>query len=147
MLAIVKYIRVNFWVLFRFGIVGMMTFLINIGSFRVFFDTFKLPYLGAASLAYFVTVFCHFLANKFFTFSAHGQSMSHNLPRYLAMLLINYLITILSSWVVVELVRASPYWGVVVATVGTAISSYTLMKYFVFTHNMDRIEKLDSPII
>jgi putative flippase GtrA len=130
--SIKKFIIANFWYIFRFGIVGVATFLINFSSFHVFYDTFKTPYLAAASLAYFVTVVSHFLANKYFTFAAGAQPVGHNVPRYLAMLALNYLITVASSSTVVEIFHASPYWGVVVATFFTAFSSYVLMRYFVF---------------
>jgi putative flippase GtrA len=122
----------NFGELCRFGLVGIVTFGLNFLSFSVFFGLLHLDYRVAASLAYVVTVCCHFLLNKTFTFGAAEQKLRHNAPRYALMLGLNYAITIVASWLTVEVVGASPYFGVVASTAGTALSSFFVMKYFVF---------------
>ena len=122
----------NFGELCRFGLVGIVTFGINFLSFSLFFGLLHLDYRVAVSLAYVVTVCCHFLFNKTFTFGATKQRLRHNVPRYVLMLGLNYVITIVASWLTVEVVGASPYFGVVAATAGTAFSSFFVMKYLVF---------------
>jgi putative flippase GtrA len=122
--------------IWKFGMVGIATFGINFGAFSIFYGVLQHQYAIAASLAYAVTVVCHFLLNRFFTFGAGGQALSHNAPRYGLMLLLNYLITLLAQWFTVEVLRLSPYLGVVVATIGTAVTSFFLMKHFVFRQRL-----------
>ena len=122
--------------LWKFGVVGVLTFGINFASFALLYGRVHLPYALAATLAYAITVACHFSLNKFFTFSARQQAFGRNLPRYGLMLVVNYLITILAQWTTVEELHLTPYFGVVLATVGTAISSFFIMKYFVFRHRL-----------
>jgi putative flippase GtrA len=128
----IHYWLTNFGELCRFGLVGIATFGVNFLSFSVFFGLLHLDYRVAISLAYVFTVCCHFLLNKTFTFGATEQRLRHNAPRYVLMLGFNYVITITASWLTVEVLGASPYFGVVASTAGTALSSYFVMKYFVF---------------
>jgi putative flippase GtrA len=116
----------------RFGMVGIVTFGINFLAFSLFFGLMHAGYQVAISLAYLVTVCCHFFLNKIFTFGATAQKLRRNLPRYVAMLGLNYMIAIAASWLTVEVVGASPYWAVVTSTAGTALSSFFVMKYIVF---------------
>jgi putative flippase GtrA len=128
----IHYWLTNFGELCRFGLVGIATFGVNFLAFSVFFGLLYLDYRVAVSLAYVLTVCCHFLLNKRFTFGATEQKLRHNAPRYVLMLGLNYVITIVACWLTVEIVGASPYFGVVASTAGTALSSFFVMKYFVF---------------
>jgi putative flippase GtrA len=128
----IHYWLTNFGQLCRFGLVGIATFGVNFLAFSVFFGLLHLDYRVAVSLAYLLTVCCHFLLNKRFTFGATEQKLRDNAPRYVLMLGLNYVITIVAAWLTVEVVGASPYFGVVASTAGTALSSFFVMKYFVF---------------
>lgn len=130
---IVGYGVAHFKELWRFGLVGILTFGVNFLSFSLFFGLLHAGYQLAVSLAYVVTVCFHFFLNKVFTFGAAAQKFHRNLLRYVAMLGLNYVITITASWITVEVVGASPYWAVVASTAGTALSSFFVMKYFVFS--------------
>jgi putative flippase GtrA len=134
----IHYWLINFGELCRFGLVGIVTFGVNFLSFSVFFGLLRLDYRVAVSLAYVLTVCFHFLLNKTFTFGAMEQKLRHNAPRYVLMLALNYVITIVASWLTVEVVGASPYLGVVASTAGTALSSFFVMKYFVFREGTAR---------
>ena len=109
-----------------------MTFGIYISSFHLFYGLFSLDYKIAVSLAYLVTVICHFLLHRVFTFSAGEQYLMHNAGKYLVMLALNYAIAMTVVWLVVEVVGVSPYIGVVASTAATASASFFIMKYFVF---------------
>jgi putative flippase GtrA len=109
----------HFYELCRFAIVGIVTFGINFLAFSLFFSVMHGGYQVAISLAYLVTVCCHFTLNKIFTFAATAQKLRSNLPRYVAMLGLNYAIAMTASWLTVEVVGASPYWAVVTSTAGT----------------------------
>ena len=128
----IRYISEHRLQLTKFVIVGFVTFAINFSSFHVFYGLFSLDYRVAVSLAYLVTVNCHFLLHRIFTFSAGEQYLIHNAGKYLLMLALNYVITMTVVWLVVELLEISPYIGVVASTAATASTSFFVMKYFVF---------------
>ena len=131
-LRLQNYVARHFIELLRFTLVGVSTFLINFLSVYLFYGALHLDYRLAASLAYIITTCCHFMLNKSFTFGASEQKLRHNAPRYALMLALNYAITILASWLTVGIFGGSPYLGVVASTGGTALSSFFVMKYFVF---------------
>jgi putative flippase GtrA len=116
----------------KFIIVGLLTFGINFSMFHLFYALGDLDYRISVSLAYGITVVSHFLLHRFFTFDAAGQQLFRNLGKYLAMLVLNYGITIAMAWFVVEVIGLSPYFGVIASTAATACSSFFVMKYFVF---------------
>ena len=130
---IARYGITHFAELCRFGIVGVVTFVINFLTFSLVFGRLHWDYRVAVSLAYVITVCCHFLLNKSFTFNATSYRLRRSAPRYGLMLGLNYLITVIAAWITVDVAGLSPYLGVVAATMGTATSSFIVMKYFVFS--------------
>jgi putative flippase GtrA len=116
----------------RFILVGAITFAINFLTFHLLYGVAKLDYRISVSLAYVITVISHFLLHRFFTFDAAEQQFVHNVGKYAAMLGLNYAITISMAWFVVEVLRLSPYFGVIASTLATASTSFFVMKYFVF---------------
>lgn len=116
----------------KFVFVGLLTFGINFAMFHVFYGLAGLDYRISVSLAYVITVISHFLLHRFFTFEAAEQHMAYNAGKYLAMLVLNYGITLSMAWFVVEILGLSPYFGVIGSTLATACTSFFVMKYFVF---------------
>ena len=80
MIAIVSrvlaYVVAHFGELCRFGVVGIVTFGINFFAFSLFFGLLHTDYRVAVSLAYVITICCHFPLNKFFTFDAASDRLS-----------------------------------------------------------------------
>jgi putative flippase GtrA len=126
------YVRTHRGEIARFVLVGAATFALNFVTFHVAFALFGFGYKMATSVAYAVTVTVHFLLNRFFTFNAGDSGIGMHAGRYALMLLLNYGITLAIVWFVVEVLRISPYYGPVAATAATALSSFFVMKYFVF---------------
>ena len=116
----------------KFAVIGFLTLGINFISFHLFYGLFRLDYRIAVSLAYIVTVSCHFSLHRIFTFRATDQQIAHNAGKYLFMLIMNYGITLTVVWLVVEIVGWSPYVGVIASSAATASASFFIMKYFVF---------------
>jgi putative flippase GtrA len=130
--TVLRYVLEHRWQLTKFVIVGVLTFGINFSMFHVFYALGNLDYRISVSLAYAVTVVCHFLLHRLFTFEAAEQQIVHNASKYVAMLGLNYAITLSMAWFVVEILALSPYLGVVASTAATACTSFFVMKYFVF---------------
>lgn len=135
--AALDYLREHMWQIVRFVVVGGLTFALYFLLFRVLYGTIGFGYKAAISLAYIVTVCCHFLLHRSFTFGV-SRRMSIHLGRYGAMLVLNYLTTLAVMWTVVELLRISPYWGPLASTGVTAASSFFVMKHFVFVSGRAR---------
>jgi putative flippase GtrA len=127
-----KYIVAHRWQLAKFAFVGVVTFGINFLMFHVFYGLAHRDYRISVSLAYALTVICHFVLHRYFTFNAAGQQLIHNGSKYIAMLGLNYGMTVTVVWVVVAIMGSSPYFGVIASTAATACTSFLMMKYFVF---------------
>ena len=129
---VLEYCRAHSGEIWRFAIVGIVTFAINFLSFSFFFGVLHADYRIAVSIAYGITVACHFALNKRFTVAAGSQNLGRNAPRYGLMLGLNYVIAIFASWLTVEVVGVSPYYGIIASVAGTSLSSFFVMRYFVF---------------
>lgn len=127
----IRYIRKNFEFIYRFLIVGIVTFLINFILVYSFDQILKLDYKKSVSIAYVITLTCHFLLNRAFTFKVDYFDFAH-LLKYSILPITNYLITLSMAFVVVEIIRLPVYYSVFFSAIVTAFISYTLLKYFVF---------------
>ncbi len=130
--GLVCYMRDHRWQLFRFVIVGIITLVINISAVWLFHDAFSYGYKVSVSLAYVIAVFVHYNMNRVFTYRHVGSLVGTHSLKYIIMLLVNYLITMFITIVTVEALSKSAYHGVVFSVFFTAISSFLLMKHFVF---------------
>lgn len=128
----IKYVTTHSGELVRFAVVGTATLLVNVLAVSIFYGLLRDDYRIAISLSYIVTVCCHFTLNKMFTFGAAEHKLIRSAPRYGMMLVLNYLITLTCSWLSVGIIGTSPYVAVIASTCGTAVSSFYVMKYYVF---------------
>lgn len=127
----IRYVKKNFKFIYRFVIVGIVTFLINFILVYSFDQIIKLDYKKSVSIAYVITLFCHFLLNRSFTFKVHHFDFAH-LLRYSILPIINFFIALSVAFVVVEIIRLPVYYSVFFSTTVSAFVSYMILKYFVF---------------
>jgi len=127
-----SYIVLHRGQIFRFGIVGLTTFALNFFLVWVFYGKAGLDYRIAVTCAYFITVIAHFMLNRSFTYGQEGSSVAPDTVKYCMMLVANYFLTLGITTVTVELLKLTPYYGIVFSTFATAFSSFLLMKHFVF---------------
>ena len=116
----------------KFAGIGFLTFGINFLAFHIFFSVLRLDYRLAVTFAYMITVISHFLLHRYFTFGASEQKIERNLFKYAVMLTLNYVIIISVVWLVTDVMKGSPYIGLILSTAVTASFSFFFMKYFVF---------------
>jgi len=129
----IKYFKYYRSFILRFFLVGIVTFAINNLFFWIFNTYLIFNYRISITFSYFLTVASHFLLNHFFTYSSQAEKgLAGAFPRYLLMLVLNYLITLSVVSLTVELLGLSPYFGIVFSTAATAISSFLVMNHFVF---------------
>lgn len=116
----------------KFGLIGLLTAAIY---FTVMWATDSLlgvSYLFAVTAAYVTATFFQFNANRRFTFRASNEAQHKQLPRYLALLVINYFVTILIVGFCVENVGLSAYVGVCISVLVTVFIGYYLSHFWVF---------------
>src|SRR3990167_1479421 len=85
-----------------FIVVGLTTFCINFGLFHVFYAMARLDYKLAASIAYIITIICHFLLHRTFTFQAVDQTVVDGVWKYLLMLGLSYTTMLFVMWFIVD---------------------------------------------
>lgn len=95
---------------------------------RVFYGNYQL----AISLSYIVTAMLNFTANRTFTFRNRANLLTQQLMRYLTLLLINYAITLMLMYVVVECAHFPPNLGIIPTIGATCIFSYFVSKFWVY---------------
>lgn len=127
-----RYFLENRSQLAKFVLVGLVTWGIYNLSFYLFYGLSKFGYKVGVSFAYVITVACHFMLHRIFTFKAGEQHLVHNARKYIVMLALNYLLVLTFMWFVVEIVKVSPYIGSIASPGLTASASFIIMKYYVF---------------
>ena len=129
------YVNLHRHQIIKFSFIGVITFFINFLSFHFFYKECLFDYKISSTFAYLITVISHFTCHRMFTFKIKGggREIFHNVGKYFIMLGINYFITMIVMWIIVKLIHTSAYYGVVAATCATALLSFFMMKYFVFS--------------
>lgn len=89
-------------------------------------------YQLAVSIAYVLSVIVHFSANRCIAFEGKDIHFMRQMPRYLAMIFINYCITLMVTRFVVEVLALTPYLGIIFSIGITINTSYFMLRYWVF---------------
>ena len=116
----------------KFVLVGAATAAIYFVVMWFFDSILEFKYLTSVSAAYVVSTGFHFLGSRHFTFVATQGRQNSQFIRYMALWIINYLITILVVGFSVEQLSLSPYIGVCVAVLFTMCTGYVMARYWVF---------------
>jgi putative flippase GtrA len=116
----------------RFLIVGAVTAALYFGILAALVEGLALDYRVAVSIGYAIAVCFHFLANRRFTFRAHGSGVGPQLIRYAILLVVNYLLTLGVITCAVELLGWSPFLGALLGLVATTLIGFLLAHRWVF---------------
>ena len=119
--------------IFSFLTVGAIAAVINFLTFSFFWGFLKINYQIAVSIAYVLSVVFHFNANRYFTFKSHAMNFIHQIKKYLVMVGVNYVVTLLVVHHVVAVLSLSPYIGSMAAILMTVGSGYLMSKFWVFS--------------
>ena len=118
---------------FRFALVGATTAAIYFTVLAFFLEILKADYRLGVSVSYTVSVAFQFLANKYFTFESRSKNIAHQFSRFLVLLLLNYLLTILIVRYVVENLGFNPYIGVIASIPVIVVTGFLLSRYWIYT--------------
>jgi putative flippase GtrA len=112
--------------------VGGATFVIYIATIALTVEIFNSDYRIGVSVAYLFAITFHFFANRKFTFRATNYNLVDQSIRYVVILILNYLITLIVVSFCVGSFGFSPYLGAVFAIVLTVGVGYFASKFWVF---------------
>lgn len=113
-------------------IVGGFTAILYFGLMYLTISLIGFDYRVGVTLGYICAVLFHFAANRHFTFGSSAGNFLHHGAKYLVMLMVNYLVTILVVHMSVKHFGLSPYFGAVFGIVTTTALGYFLAKLWVF---------------
>ena len=117
---------------FRYLVIGGITALVYFGFFALSVEGFQLNYRVGMSIAYVLAVTFHFLANRKFTFYSKDGKLIYQWLRYLAVLIINYLVTLVVISFFVDQLGLSAYLAVMLSILVTVCVGYFASKFWVF---------------
>lgn len=117
---------------FTYLVVGGLTAIIYFGLIALCIEFIHLDYRIGVSVAYVFAVSFHFLANRKHTFRATDSGVLHQMVRYMALLVVNYLITLLVVYGCVAWLGASTYIAAALSILITVSTGYCVSKFWVF---------------
>lgn len=128
----IKYSTIDCKKIFHFLLIGGFTFVIYYAILWICFSFASLPYIGAVAIAYSAAIIFHFLANRRVTFNAEGAELWRQLPRYIALALLNYVIQLGVIRVCYGMYGIDFYTSTFFGVMLTMITGYFLMNSWVF---------------
>ena len=112
-------------------IVGGLSALINFASFALLWDFFHINYKIAVTCSYLLAILFNFTSNRFVTFKRRGQYLVPHIAKYITMMLLNYSLTMIIVHMAV-VAGISPYFGLIGSIALTAVTGFTLSRFWVF---------------
>ena len=116
-----------------FLFIGASSALVYYSAVALVYGVIGMRYQVAVSVGYVLSVLLHFFANRHITFRGSSGTLSSHVFRYIALVCINYLITLSIVTAAVELLRINPYLAVAISILATMVVSYLLMRHWIFT--------------
>jgi putative flippase GtrA len=117
--------------IFRFIIVGSSLFILSNSLYLIIKNLLFINYIVSISITNAICVFIHYLLNKNFTYKSEKFSQIQ-LIKYFMYLLFNYFLSILFGYFFITILNFNSNFLIFYTTPFTMISSYLLMKFFVF---------------
>ncbi len=125
----------------KFLFIGGSSALIYFGILFVLYHLMKVEKELSVTIGYFSGVMFHFLMNKFFVFEEKNiHTVTHQIPLYIALTFINYLINLATVFIISFLLKDfsfNIYLGVIIATGITMILTYMVMNRIIFKKKLE----------
>jgi putative flippase GtrA len=126
-----RYLRLHFWRLFRYGMVGSSIAALNLLTFYLLKGVLGLADAAAVTGMYVIAVVVHFFSHRRITFKAHEREIKMQGGRYVVMLLLNFAIYQIVVGIAPRL-GLSSYVAVIAAGLLTVALNFLMMNHFVF---------------
>ena len=115
----------------RFIIVGSSLFILSNSLYLIIKNFLLFNYIISISITNAICVFIHYLLNKNFTYNSNKTSQMQVI-KYFFYLLFNYFLSIVLGYFFITFLNFNSNFLIFYTTPFTMISSYLLMKFFVF---------------
>jgi putative flippase GtrA len=128
-----QFIKKHISTMMLYATVGLISAIVNFSSFTILWKLAGLNYQVAVSIAFALSVLVHFTANRNVTFrNSDDSSIKRQVPKYALMVTTNYLITMCVMYIVVEVLKLSPFIGLLCSIGCTVGVGYCLSRFWVF---------------
>lgn len=118
--------------IFRFLLIGGLTFIIFYSILWLCFDYATIPYPLAVAVAYSAAIIFHFFGNRKITFNADGSKFRQQIFRYILLALLNYVIQLFTIKFCYGIYGINFYISAFMGVLSTMITGYFLMNFWVF---------------
>lgn len=112
--------------------VGLTTALVQFFTFYLMLDVFQIPRRISVSASYIIAVTFHFNANRIVTFQAGNRNFITRMVKYIIVVFLNCIITIIIVDTCVKILTLSPYIGLMASIGTTVLTGFLLMRFWVF---------------
>ncbi|AYG62411.1 GtrA family protein [Rhizobium jaguaris] len=119
----------------KYLLVGALTAALYFSILFFTVSILQIHHALSVSISYFCGTIFHFSANKIFTFGSKSQKILTEYLRYICLVILNYIITLIVVYLVVDVSGQSTYIGVGVAIAVTVGLGYGVTKLWVFQHS------------
>lgn len=130
--------------IFRYGISGVTTTIINLYLLKVFID-FGMYYILANIISYIIGVIINYILNQKYVFSdsARGNTIEakKQFIKFLIMRIISLIIDTLLFYVAVSIFNFPVYWSRLILTIVMILATFILNKWFIFVGENKKISK------
>ncbi len=129
---LIEFLALHWAKVFRFLLVGGLTFSIYYGFLWIAYGFFHMPYPGAVAVSYSFAIIFHFLASRKITFNSLGTKPQKQVVRYLAVAALNYLVQLGVIRLCFEIYGINFYISTFFGILLTMIIGFILMNFWVF---------------
>ena len=123
--------------LLRYGIIGILTVIINIIFYYILSNIFNINYIISTIFSWIIAVIFSFLGNKYFVFQQSSSSKFLKELNYF--MLTRYITGILDIFIMfigIDLFKCNDFIIKIIANIIIIFLNYILARYFVFNNNL-----------
>lgn len=127
----------NILEIFKYGISGTITTLINLYLFKIFVN-FEINYILASVVSYIISVVISYFLNQRYVFldSARGNTLKakKQFLKFLIMRMLLLLIDTVLFFIIVSILKFPIYWSRLILTIIMISVTFVLNKWFIFVN-------------
>lgn len=132
MINTIKLITEKHRMFLTFITIGTLTAVVYFSIFTVLWKWMGINYKIAVTSAYLPAISFQFITNRAFTFKNHADKILHQAAKFMMLVIINYILTILIVTGAVVYLSVSPYSGILLSIGVTVITGFLFSKLWVF---------------
>lgn len=121
--------------IFRYGISGATTTIINLYLLKVFID-FGMYYILANIISYTISVVVNYILNQryVFSYSARGNTLEakKQFMKFIIMRILSLIIDTILFYIAISFFKFPIYWSRLVLTIVMILVTFVLNKWFIF---------------